>query len=150
MRKILIVMLLILIAAVGYLSYAHFSGGAIPTFGLPIGGEKAQIRQKTYQFFENIKFKNRVFTGLVQGDADQEQIYKYLRKTLGIEENLLDLTHVSIEKIELDSSKERARVKVKLSGQNITNKKPIEIQKLIFLYKNQKGDNWVIDINELQ
>ena len=41
-----------------YLGAAHFSGGAFPTLGLPIGGDRALLRQTTDAFIEDIKFKD--------------------------------------------------------------------------------------------
>ena len=57
MRKFFIAFALVLVAALTYLGYAHFSGGAVPTFGLPIGGEKARIRHRVQSFFEDVKLK---------------------------------------------------------------------------------------------
>jgi hypothetical protein len=44
MKKFFVLLLLLICIAMGYLTYAHFSGGKIYTFGLPIGGERAVIR----------------------------------------------------------------------------------------------------------
>lgn len=149
MRKFLIVLALLIVAAAAYLGYAHISGGAVPTFGLPIGGEKMKIRRATLAFFEHVKFKNTsAFTNLVSKDVSPEELDRYLTKTLGIDPDQVDLVSTSIDQIELDSNQTRARVKVHLSGQDLSNKRPLDISKIIFLYQS-RDDIWLIDTRSI-
>lgn len=149
MRTFIITVALLLALSLGYLSYAHFSGGAWPTFGLPIGGEKAKIRAFVLAFFEHVKFKNTsALASFVAKEKNVSDRAHYLTKTLGIDQEKIDLTSTSIEEIELDSAQMRARVKVKLKGQDLIDYKPIEQVKIIFLYKNSDGA-WLIDTENL-
>jgi len=144
MRKIVIPVVIILVAVLVYLGYAQFSGGAVPTFGLPIGGEKAKVRHRVSTFFEDVKFKNIAgLKELVSSSVSQEGVLLYLEKGLGLGPNQ-DLSHVSIEGIELDKDEKRARVKVMLTGQDLATRKPFNIEKLLFLYAAE-NDRWLID-----
>src|SRR5687768_5461385 len=92
MRNFIILMVIFLMAALAYLAYAHFSGGAIPTFGLAIGGEKAEIRRRSYRFFEQVKFKNaNALRDYVSEDVHSEQISEYLNKIIGLNVSEVDL-----------------------------------------------------------
>lgn len=148
MRKFFIMVLLLAIAAMVYLGYAHFTGGAVPTFGLPIGGEKAHVRVQALAFFEHVKFKNRAaITNFVGSSAAPEETALYLDKTLGMDADQVDLVKVAIKDVELDSMGTRARVKVELSGQDLAANKPFDVEKVIFLYR--VADRWLVDIKTL-
>jgi hypothetical protein len=148
MRKFFILILVLAIAALGYLGYAHFSGGAVPTFGLPIGGEKAKIRVLSVAFFENVKFKNSsALIHYVENNSSIGEIASYLTKTFGVDADQVDLIKVVIKDIELDSLGTRARVKVELRGHNQLTNKAFDIEKIIFLYK--VGEKWLVDIKSL-
>ncbi len=132
MRTFLIILVLVILAALGYLGYAHFSGGAVPTFGLPIGGERGEIRARTLTFFEDVKFKNtNAFKDFVANNVSPEQVLSYLEQSLGLNQER-DLNHVLIKQVELDSAAQRGRVRVSLSGQDLKTKKPFNEEKTDF------------------
>lgn len=148
MRKILILVLLILISSSIYFGYAHFSGGAVPTFGLPIGGEKARIRARISAFFEHVKFKNTsALRNFVEAGTSEEQISQFLKKTLGQNEDDVDLLDTKVEQIEIDSSSLRARARIRLLGINLVNKQPVDISKVIFLFS--ADGEWLLDIKNI-
>lgn len=149
MRTIFISILLLLLIAAGYLLYAQVSGGAVPTFGLPIGGERAHIRQQIQRFFEHVKFKNKsALTNLVSDGASLEEVEKFLSQTFGVDPSQVDLQSVHIDSVELDSSGSRARSIVQLKGLNMIEQKPFQVTKLLFLYK-AGPDDWRLDIKNL-
>lgn len=145
MRKILIILLVLIVLALGYLGYAHLSGGAVPTFGLPLGGEKAHIRARVSAFFEHVKFKNTsALKNFVNSDTSEQTLSAFLSKTLGSDEDDVDLLNVKIEQVEVDSTEQRARVRVELNGINLAQKKPFELSRIIFLYRQQ--NLWLVDM----
>lgn len=150
MRTVFISILLLVVLAAGYLLYAQVSGGAVPTFGLPIGGERAHIRQKIQRFFEHVKFKNKsALSSLVSEGSSMEDVESFLAQTFGADPNQVDLQSVHIDSVELDSSGTRARSIVQLKGQNLIEQKPFQATKLIFLYK-VVPDDWRLDIKNLR
>lgn len=149
MRTFFICLALLLMLAAGYLLYAQLSGGAVPTFGLPIGGERAQVRQQIQRFFEHVKFKNKNgLSTMVSEHTSMEDIEEFLGKIFGAAPSDIDLRSVRVDSVELDSSGTRARALVSLGGQNIVLQKPFETNRLLFLYKEQK-DHWLLDIKNL-
>lgn len=148
MKKILIFMLILLFTAVGYLSYAHFSGGKVYTFGLPIGGIKAQVRYRVNNFFEQIKFKNiNELKNFTEPFISKEAFFTYLNNILNNPLDQIELENFTINNIELDSTKNRARVKTEFFYKNFITNKSFAQEKLIFLY--HANNNWFIDIESV-
>lgn len=148
MRRFLTFLTLLIIAALAYLAYAHISGGAVTTFGLPLGGEKAEVRKQLTRFFEHVRFKNKsALPAFVAEGTDPQEIEAFLNQTLESDSSNIDLQSIQVTAIELDSSKQRARARINLLGQNLSDKKPFDINKVIFLYT--EGKDWLIDIKNL-
>ncbi len=139
-------------AALAYFGYAHYSGAALPVWGLPLGGQKALIRSRVTEFFESVRFKNtQSLKNFVAPDISDEEINHYLLQTLGQPTNEIDLKSVKIKDIELDSSQSRARVRIDLSGQRLNDQKVFDISKIIFLYlEEHDSDNiWLVDTKNI-
>lgn len=149
MRKFLILVILALLGAVVYIGYAHLSGGAVPTFGLAIGGEQAIIRHQTLSFFEDIKFKNTAaLKDFVKEGTESAEINQFVTKTIGFAPDNVDLQTLKVESVELDSSKKRARAKIHLAGLELSERRQFDVSKVIFLYLDEKNQ-WLIDIENL-
>lgn len=149
MRKFLVLLLLLALAAAVYLGYAHLSGGAVPTFGLALGGEPALIRQQALRFFEHVKFKDfSALKDFVKEGTDTPQINQFITKTIGFEPAQVDLQTLKIEQVEIDSSHKRARVKVHLAGLELQERRQFDLTKVIFLYLDEKSQ-WLIDLETL-
>jgi hypothetical protein len=149
MRKLLVLLIVLCLAGAGYLGYAHFSGGAVPTFGLAIGGESAIIRQQALRFFEHIKFKNiSALKDFVKEGSEASEISEFITKTIGFQPANVDLQSLAVESVEIDSTKKRARAKVHLAGLELSERRQFDVTKVIFLYLDEKNQ-WLIDIDTL-
>lgn len=149
MRKFLIFLIIVCFLGAVYIGYAHFSGGAVPTFGLAIGGEQALIRQQTIRFFEHVKFKNLVaLKDFVREGTDVTEINQFISKTIGFEPANVDLQSLKVESVEMDSSGQRARAKVHLAGLELNEKRQFDVSKVIFLFLDEKSQ-WLIDTDTL-
>lgn len=149
MRKFLIFLIILCFLGALYVGYAHFSGGAVPTFGLAIGGEQAVIRQQALRFFEHVKFKNlQALKGFVKEGTDIAEINQFISKTIGFEPANVDLQSLKVQNVEMDSSGQRARAKVHLAGLELKEKRQFDVNKVIFLYLDEKNE-WLIDIDTL-
>lgn len=145
MRTFVVIFLFLLISAGVYIGYAHFSGGQVPTFGLPIGGEKAKIREAINGFFEQVKFRNYDGLGRFTEDVTKEEIESYIKNLFGINKNDLDLDDFLINSLEMDSSKVRSRATLSFRGKDVATQAPFEREKMVFLYLS-KDKKWLVDI----
>lgn len=149
MKKFFTLLLLLLVAAALYFGYAHFSGGAIPTWGLELGGERAQVRNVLTRFFENVRFKNlKSLPDFVEASASPEEIEEFLSQTFQASPSYIDLQSIIVTSVELDSTKQRARARIQLIGHDLKSQKPFDITRIIFLYRVDP-EHWLIDIRNL-
>jgi hypothetical protein len=146
MRKFFAILLLVIITALAYLGYAHFSGGALPLWELPLGGQRAKVRAQIVRFFEKVRFKNnKALADFVEPGTEAHDLENFLLQTIDAPLSAIDLQAVAVDSIELDSGQERARARVNLSGQNLRDNKFFDITKIIFLYRVD-SDRWLLDI----
>lgn len=145
MRAFFITIAILIVLALGYLGFAQVSGGAVPTFGLPLGGERAKVRKTIKLFFEDVRFKNKnAISNVVTPGATLEDIENFLTQFLGASANQVDLLDVHIHSVELDSNHQRARAVVNIKAKNLNDSTSINVTRLIFLF--MVDQNWIIDI----
>ena len=80
----------------------------------------------------------------IPSDITVSELSSYLENTLGLKPDI-DLHDISIKQIETDSLEKRARVLISLHGSNIKNNALLNVEKLVFLFKNNQ-DLWLFDI----
>lgn len=150
MRTLLLFFALVILAFLGYFGYAHLSGGAVPTFGLPLGGQKAQVRKLCEVFFEDIKFKNtEKLEEFIDKSLNPEKLQDYLIEIFDKNPKSLSIEKMIINSIEIDSQGQRARVKIKIIGNDLSQNIGFEKNKIIFLYFDILSKRWLIDIKNL-
>ncbi len=149
MKKLIIFILLLALCAGGYLATAYFSGGTLPTFGIPLGGEKSQMRQSVLKFWEDIKFKdlNSAASFLPADQRDAANIQGFLQRIFGSAAVTLDIVGYEIETLELDSTGLRARVKTKVMANNLQIGQKINRSVMLFFHKISPGSkNWSLEL----
>jgi hypothetical protein len=147
MKRLFIVLVLILVAAAAtYVVFAHLSGGSLPTLGLPLGGEKAVVRERVLSFLEDLRFRDeaRAATYFETRTSDRPGD-EFLSHIFNSGSERLDLESYEILDIELDRKAMRARVRVRLRVTTPLQKAPIEHDALLIVRKNLSGKKWLIE-----
>ena len=95
-----------------YAGAAHLSGGAFPTFGLPLGGDRGALRQTTQSFLEDIQFKDFDKAASYHAPERREDVdIPFLIQRLFLQKpESLDIMDYEIVFADLDSTATRARV----------------------------------------
>ena len=148
MNKVLIPLALVLALVGGYIGLSHFSGGAFPTLGLPIGGAEAHLRSVTLQFWEDIQFK----------DFDKAASYHPPDKQAGVDipyliERMfvlkpegLDVISYEIVFAEVDSSELRARVKTRVKVKNLVNNDINDREIMLYYFRDSPDSPWYMKL----
>ncbi len=146
MKRLLTLLIVLLLATGGYFLAAQLTGGALPTFGLPLGGERAVVRQQTLKFWEDVKFRDfkSAANMLSPGARDPVAIADLLTRTFHLTPEKLDITDCSIDVVELDSAGRRARVKSSVTAHNLVTKQPVEADVMLFFHLDH--GSWYLDL----
>ncbi len=150
MKKLLVLVLVVAVAGGGWLFAAHLSGGALFTFGLPIGGDRGFIREASMSFFEDIQFKD--FKTAAKYHSPQKQdtvdIPALLQRLFAVKPEALDIMSYEIVFAEIDSTGNRARVKCRVKVKELAQMN-IREQEVILYYKRAgPGAPWYMELED--
>ncbi len=152
MKWLFTFLIILLLAFGGYLMVAKFTGGQLPTFGINVGKDKYQVRDVTLAFWEDIKFKDiESASKVLHADKqNKEEILNFLSKIFGTSPANLDLISYEIEKLELDSTGKRARVKVTATAQHLQKQEDLEdikVNVMLFFRQHAEDQKWFLEID---
>ena len=148
MKKILVSLTLMVTIAVGYIGLSHFSGGAFPTLGLPIGGDEGHLRSITTQFWEDIQFKDFDKAASYHPPEKQADVdIPYLIERMFIlKPEGLDIISYEIVFAEVDSSDLRARVKTRVKVKNLIKKDINEREIMLYYFRDSTQSPWFMKL----
>ncbi|MDQ6975953.1 MAG: hypothetical protein Q9M22_05220 [Mariprofundaceae bacterium] len=140
MRFILIFFVLLAL----YFGAVHISGGAFYAFGLPLGGERADLRKIAHNFMEDIQFKDfKKAASYHAPEAIKTVDIPFLLQRLFLQKpESLDIMSYEIVFCKLDTSKLRGRAKVRMKAKNLINKEIRSQDFLLFFYRKNKQSPW--------
>ncbi len=144
------VALVLAIVIGGYLVAAHLSGGALFTFGLPLGGEERELRRITLSFLEDIQFKDYEEAATYHSPEKQETVdIPYLmRRLFKSPPETLDIMEYEILWVDLDSSGTRARVRTRLKAKHLPSDQIREANAMIYFTRETKADPWYMILED--
>ena len=142
-KKVLLIGILLL-APLGYIGMAHFSGGAYPTLGLPIGGERAYLRGLTLSFIEDVQFKDfqKAASYHEPSIQDSVDIPYLLERMFMVKPESLDIMSYEIVFAKLDSTNLRGRVKVRIKVKDLLRSKIREQEIIYFYHRESVSSPW--------
>lgn len=150
MRKPLVVVAIAAALLGGYLGAAHFSGGAFPTLGLPLGGDRGLLRRTALSFMEDIQFK----------DFDQAASYHapelietvdipyLIQRLFAVRPEALDIMGYEVLFAEMDSSDLRARVKLRVRAKLLANERIEERELILYFYRDDRSSPWFMKLED--
>jgi hypothetical protein len=144
MRYITLILLLI----VAYLGAVHFSGGAFYGFGLPLGGERAKLRQISSSFMEDIQFKDfKKAASYHEPDVVGQVDIPYLLQRLFLQKpESLDIMDYEIVFCKLDRSTLRGRTKMRVKIKNLIDKKLRTQDFILFFHRTNPQAPWYMKL----
>ncbi|MDQ6978690.1 MAG: hypothetical protein Q9M09_00775 [Mariprofundaceae bacterium] len=144
MRYVIIILLLI----VAYFGAVHLSGGAFYGFGLPLGGERAKLRQISSSFMEDIQFKDfKKAASYHEPDAVDQVDIPYLLQRLFLQKpEALDIMEYEIVFCKLDSTTLRGRAKMRVKIKNLIDKKLRTQDFILFYHRAHAHAPWYMEL----
>ncbi|MBT6275466.1 MAG: hypothetical protein HOI95_15190 [Chromatiales bacterium] len=141
-------LLVLLVIVGGYVGAAHFSGGAFPTFGLPVGGDRAILRSTATHFLEDIQFKDFKKAASYHAPERRDEVdIPFLIQRLFLQKpESLDIMDYEIMFADVDSTQKRARVKARIKVKSLVNKSIKEQELLLFFHRAEVSSPWYMEL----
>ncbi len=132
----------------GYLTAAHFSGGALFSFGLPIGGDRALVRKLATSFWEDVRFKDfkQAASYHLAEVRDTVDIPFLLERLFLQKPELLDILGYEILDSELDSTGNRARVKTTLKVKDLVKEELRDQEVVLYFHRKSASEPWYMEL----
>jgi hypothetical protein len=146
------VSVLMILAALlgGYLAVAHVSGAAFSTLGLPLGGDRGELRRMAMAFMEDVQFKD--FESAASYHApdliDTVDIPFLIQRLFAVKPEALDFMDYDVVFAELDSSGLRARVKLRVKAKLLMNERIEERELILYFYRDSVSDPWYMKLED--
>ncbi len=150
MKKWLVLMGLIAVLLGGYLSAAHLSGGAFPTPGLTLGGERGELRRTALSFWEDVQFKDfeRAASYHSPELQDTVDIPFLLQRLFLVKPEQLDIMEIEVVLVDVDSSGLRARVKTRLKLKELTTGRMKDPEVMLYFHRDQPDAPWFMVLED--
>ena len=138
---------LIVVLIGGYVGAAHFSGGAFPTPGLDLGGERGHLRRLSQSFIEDVQFKDFDKAGSYHSpeDVGTVDIPYLLERMFLLKPEALEIMSYEVIFADLDSSGERGRVKLRVKVRDLV-KDNVRDQEFILYYHRDAPGPWYMKL----
>mgnify|MGYP006908233949 FL=1 len=147
-----IVSILVILAALlgGYLAVAHVSGAAFATLGLPLGGDRGELRRTALQFMEDVQFKDFQKAAAYHAPEliDTVDIPFLIQRLFAVKPEALDIMDYEVVFAELDSSGLRARVKLRVRAKLLLNERIEERELILYFYRDTVADPWYMKLED--
>jgi len=144
MKRVMWTVLVVAGLGVGYLGVSHFSGGAFPTLGLPLGGEAGELRRTAESFWEDIQFKDFEAAAAYHAPElqDSVDIPHLIQRLFVVKPEMLDILEYEVVMVDLDRSGNRARVRTRLKVKDLIQGKVREKQVMLYFSRADAASPW--------
>lgn len=140
----------LMVLAGGYLVAAHVSGGALFTFGLPLGGDEGGLRRIALSFLEDLQFKDfeKAATYHAPELQDTVDIPFLLHRLFQSPPETLDIMEYEVLWVDLDSSKLRARVRTRVKARHLPTGDLREANLMLYFHRENIHDPWYMILED--
>lgn len=149
MKKWLYGLVVVLLLAGGYGAAVHFSGGAFPTLGLPLGGDRGWLRTNTLSFWEDLQFKDFASAAAYHDPMEQNtvDIPYLLERMFLVKPEALDIMNYEIVLADIDSTGLRARIKTRVKVKNLLDESLQEKEIMLYWQRVSPADPWYMQLD---
>lgn len=150
MKRWLVLIGVVVALAGGYLLAAHLSGGAFPTLGLPLGGDRGLVRRASLSFLEDIQFKD--FDSAARYHSPEKQdtvdIPYLIQRLFQVKPEALDIMGYEIIFADLDSTETRARVKMRVKVKELTRGQIRDQELMLYFERKDERSPWYMKLED--
>jgi len=150
MKTALTLLMVLVLALGGYLGVAHFSGGAFPTLGLPLGGELGQLRSISESFMEDLQYKDfKHAASYHQPDVqDTVDIPFLLKRVFVVKPEALEIMEYEVVMADLDSTGDRGRVKLRVKANDLIREQILTRELMLYFKRDGRAAPWYMELED--
>lgn len=150
MKKLLPLALVAALLFGGYLAVAHFSGGAFPTLGLALGGDRGLLRRVALDFMEDVQFKDfqRAASYHAPELMETVDIPFLIQRLFAVKPEALDIMDYEVVFADIDSSDLRARVKLRVRAKLLAHERIEERELILYFYRDTVDAPWYMKLED--
>ena len=150
MKVFLWLVVVLLLGGAVYVGAAHVSGGAYPTPGLGVGGDRGWLRRTALSFWEDIQFKD--FERAASYHSPDKQaavdIPFLLQRLFGVRPEQLEIMEYEIVLADVDSTRLRARVKTRVKAKLLVDGRVEDTEFMLFFHRASETDPWFMVLED--
>jgi hypothetical protein len=151
--KSAIILGLVLLVAAGALFFVSQAGGvAVP--GLVATGDRGYLKDRTWEFLEDIKFKDfdKASSYHLEAARQRRDIPALIQRVFKVKHEVLDIQDFDILEVELDSKRGRGRVRTLVRYHILGDRKVRESEdaqrdaEMLFYWFKQADGTWSMEL----
>jgi hypothetical protein len=147
-KRVWIPIVVLLAFGGGYVAAAHFSGGAFPTPGIPVGGDRGLLRRSSLSFWEDIQFKD--FEAAAEYHAPESQdtvdIPYLLERLFLVKPEFLDIMSYEVVMADIDSTGNRGRVKTRIKCKELVHNSIRDREIMLYFQRVDATAPWYMEL----
>jgi hypothetical protein len=150
MKRALIIVGVLVVLGGGYLAAAQLSGGAFWAFGLPLGGDRGELRRLALSFVEDIQFKDFIRAASYHEPGKQKEvdIPFIIERLFAVKPEVLDIMEKEIVFSDVDSTGNRGRVKVRAKVKDLLKSNIRNQEFILYFQRDHPGAPWFMHLED--
>ncbi len=146
MKKILILFVLLAGLAVGALIISGRAGGG-DVLGTGSAADRNQLSQIALKFMEDLRFKDFQHAASYHSAEDRKKVNipQLIEQWFAVKPETLDIMRYEIQKVDIDSTGKRGRVKVK-TVIKILNANEIKEPEMMLYFFKDPAEGWIMEL----
>lgn len=146
MKKILVIFLLLLACAVGaFVISGRARGGE--GVGTGSSSDRRQLEQISLKFMEDLRFKDFQHAASYHSSEDRKKVNipQLIEQWFAVKPETLDIMRYEIQRVDVDSTGNRARVKLK-TVIKILNANEIKEPEMMLYFFKDPAEGWIMEL----
>lgn len=150
LEKVAVEVLAVLVGAGFWLLVAHLSGGAYPSFGIPVGGARGELRRASSSFLDDLRRRELMRDTLCRSPGDQAALgpADVVRRLLRLEPDAVRITGHKLTSAKVEPGKTRGRVEAQLKYRDLAHKHSRRQELALHFERATPDARWCLKLEE--
>ncbi|MBX3171300.1 MAG: hypothetical protein KF760_28080 [Candidatus Eremiobacteraeota bacterium] len=146
MKKVLILFAVLLVFAFAALVISNRASGG-QSIGTGSAADRSQLEQMSLKFMEDLRFKDFQHAASYHSVEDRKKVNipQLIEQWFAVKPETLDIMRYEIQKVDIDSTGKRGRVKIK-TVLKILNANQIKEPEMMLYFFKDPAEGWIMEL----